>query len=299
MKHTIILSVIILVLISCNGPAENKGAVKAGSFDYLGQAFTADSVPLFAPGTISDSTVNDRALAVSPLGDELFYARGIWPNAKIMYMRKEGDGWTGPDTAEFSKDCWATEPAFSPDGRYLYFSASIGKTDISNYNIWRIEKSDDGWSEPVPVIDIEGDKIWEFHPSVTQEGHVYFCYWDAEKNSGDIYMSECNDAGCSEPVKLPDQVNSGSSDVDPFVDPGTGFIIFASDRPGGLGDFDQYISFRGVDGVWSELRNMGPEFNTDKADFDMDVSPDGKYLFTYTGEDVYWSPAVNFKDIFK
>ena len=141
-------------------------------FDYFGQIPPKDTAELFAPGIISDTIKKAWSLAVSPKGDEVFFARGVWPDTKIMYMKKTGDSWSLPDTAGFSRDCLATEPAFSPDGRYLYFSTSKENMDIYNYSLWRIKKIGDVWSQPEKLFDIGGDSIWEFHPSVASDGSL-------------------------------------------------------------------------------------------------------------------------------
>lgn len=262
-------------------------------FDYFGQVPPENTVEIFAPGIISDIVKDACALAISPNGDEVFLSTGVWPRTKIMYMKKMGDKWSLPDTAIFSKDCWATEPAFSPDGRYLYYSSSKGKTDINDYSLWRIKKTGDRWSSPESLFDIGGDSIWEFHPTITSDGSVYFCYWEDKNQTGDIYMSHCVANKLSDPIIINDSISTGYGDVNPFVSPEGKYMIIASDRPGGHGDYDRYISFRNNDGTWTSPKNLGPEFNTPDKDSEMDISPDGKYIFAYLDGKIYWMPVGN------
>jgi Tol biopolymer transport system component len=288
-SKTVLLSLLIIAaLIYCSclhkSPSEKK------PFDYFGQFPPKDTAELFAPGIISDTAKRASALAISPYGDEVFFSAGVWPNTKIMYMKKNGGKWSSSDTAAFSKECWATEPAFSPDGRYLYFSTSKGKKDIKYYSLWRIEKIDDHWAEPESLFDIGADTIWEFHPSVTSDGSVYFCYWDSKNQAGDIYVSQCVANKYSDPIRTGNPISSEYSDADPFVSPDGAYMIFASNRPGGYGDHDQYISFKEKDGTWSSLKNLGPKFNTGEGDYDMDISSDGKYIFLYLKNMIYWMP---------
>jgi len=267
---------------------------KSGSekkpFDYFGQIPPKDTAILFAPGIISDTAKKAHTLAISPNGDELFFSIGIWPNTKIMHMVKSGDQWSKPDTAVFLKDSWATEPTFSPDGKYLYFSTSKGKSDIKYYSLLRAKKVKDGWSEPESCFDIGGDTIWEFHPTIAKDGSLYFCYWDSKKQSGDIYVSQCSENKCSDPVRIGNPISSDYSDVDPFVSPDGDYMIFASNRTGGYGGHDQYISFKNNDGTWTSLKNLGTKFNTQHDDYDIDISPDGKYIFEYLKNNIYWMP---------
>ena len=65
-------------------------------------------------------------------------------------------------------------------------------------------------------------------------------------------------------------------------------MIFASNRTGGYGGHDQYISFSDKNRTWTTPENLGPTFNTPKDNYDMDISPDGKYIFFYLNDDIYW-----------
>jgi len=291
MKSKVFLTYLVIsitispIIISCNRTkAEEK------SFDYFGQTSPGDTAVVFASGTISVEGVHEGAMTISSDGDEVFFVRGTWPYAKIMHMTRSGGSWSLPDTAEFSEDCWATEPVFSPDGRYLYFSTSMGKSNIKDYNLWRIKKTKDGWSEPVSLFDVGGESVWEFHPTISNDGSLYFCWWDTLLQAGDIYLSQCSDQGCSEPVKI-DVLNSDASDADPYIDPDGTYMIFASMRPGGYGLHDHYISFKKSDGSWTSPENMGSKINSEKEDYDMDLSPDGKYIFLYLNGDIYWKEA--------
>ncbi|MGB8492600.1 MAG: hypothetical protein WCE64_16220 [Bacteroidales bacterium] len=293
MKTILVLLSLLIITSTTQSLFPQKSASKLKPFDYFGQIPPEDALKIFAPGIISDTTKIAHALAISPNGDEVFYSTGTWPNTKIMHMIKTGDLWSLPDTAIFSKDCWATEPAFSPDGKYLYYSTSKGKTDINNYSLWRTKKLRDKWSSPESLFDIGGDSIWEFHPTITNDGSLYFCYWDAKNQTGDIYVSQFMANKFSDPVITGNLISTGYSDVNPFVSPDGMYMLFASNRPGGHGNYDRYISFKNNDGTWTSPKNLGPKFNTRDDDSDMDISPDGKYLFVYLKGKIYWMPIGN------
>ena len=93
---------------------------------------------------------------------------------------------------------------------------------------------------------------------------------------------------CSEPMKIGAPINTDYSDIDPFIDKDGSYIIFASNRPGGYGGHDQYISCKNDNGTWTVLKNIGTKFNTREDNYDMDISPDGKYIFLYLNNDIYW-----------
>lgn len=56
-------------------------------------------------------------------------------------------------------------------------------------------------------------------------------------------------------------------------------LIFTSERPGGLGSGDLYISFIDEEGNWTKAKHMGDKINTPGSEYCPMISPDGKYLF--------------------
>ena len=73
-------------------------------------------------------------------------------------------------------------------------------------------------------------------------------------------------------------------------------MIWDSDRAGGHGATDLYISFRMPDGTWGLPVNMGDKINTASSEMFASVSPDSKTLFfcryeNFDKGDIYWVDA--------
>ncbi len=277
---TITFFLLILFVLECTG--------QNNAFDYFGIHSPGDKIELFAPNIVSLKDSKDYSLAVSPLGDEVFFATGTWPESKLMHVKKEGNVWTKPEIAAFASGYFAVEPAFSPDGKYLFFSSSKGMEDINQYSIWRVEKVGKNWENATKVIDIAEPEIWEFHPGITNDGTVYFCYWDSKTNKGSIYKSEYSKGNYSEPVKVDLPLTGDCSVTNPFVDRGERFIIISAETENSTSKYDTFISYRKNTG-WSEPVNFGDRFNTPEVDESFDISPDGKFLFIYKQDDIYWT----------
>ncbi len=259
-------------------------------FDYFGLTSPVDSIKLFAPDIVSLKNVREKSLAISPAGDEVFFSGGkSWPESKIMHVKKINNRWGEPQVADFNMDCFACEPAFSPDGKYLFFSSSKGEADIKQYCIWRIERVGTGWGNPQKMIDITEPNIWEFHPTIAKNGSIYFCRWDNSKQYGSVYRSGLSDGVYSEPAKIGVSLNMQSSDTDPFIDPEEEYIITSTIGQNGYGGYDIYISYKKDDGSWSFPVNLGNRFNTSGDEDSFDVSPDGRFIFIYKQNDIYWT----------
>src|SRR5205807_3028234 len=116
----------------------------------------------------------------------------------------------------------------------------------------------------------------------------------------------------SAPVNLGSAINSTASDQGPAISPDGLSLYFTSNRTGGVGGFDMYVSQRArVDGPWGSAVNIGP-LNTTVDEGNPAFSLDGRFLFFQSkrpgglgGIDIWvaqrnnthdefgWQPAVN------
>ena len=71
--------------------------------------------------------------------------------------------------------------------------------------------------------------------------------------------------GWQEPENLGATVNSTSDDWYPVIPENGSYMIFVSERPGGYGGYDLWISYK-VGGVWEAPENLGAEVNTAAGD---------------------------------
>ena len=117
-------------------------------------------------------------------------------------------------------------------------------------------------------------------------------YFSSDRHGGegglDIYRSLPTDDGGRRVENLGRPVNGPHGDDLPFIAPDASYLIFASDRPGGLGARDLYLSFPTSDG-WGAPLNLGAPINSEQWDIYPTVSPDGRYLF-FTRRDG-WEPT--------
>ena len=109
-----------------------------------------------------------------------------------------------------------------------------------------------------------------------------------EANNYDIYLSEIKDGKFQPSIELSTAINTDAYEADVFVSPDESYIVFAANRPGGLGSGDLHVSFKKNDGTWTIAKSLGNSINTETDDFCPYVSLDGKYLFYASRGDVYW-----------
>lgn len=95
----------------------------------------------------------------------------------------------------------------------------------------------------------------------------------------DIYCISYNYSKYNEPENLGENINSDYWETSVFVDPDETYLIFESNRPGGYGQTDLYISFKDADNDWTKAINMGETVNSAACEGSPFVSADGLYLF--------------------
>ncbi|HEX7771178.1 MAG TPA: hypothetical protein VF435_02080 [Pyrinomonadaceae bacterium] len=212
-------------------------------------------------------------------------------------------------TADFD-----SHPAFTPDGKTLYFLRSSPTFNFWTIVVSRYEKNH--WTTP-EVLPISG-QYRDADPFITTDGKKFYFISDrpkdaantsAESRSLDIWFMEKVGDGWGPPRNVGAPINSPGQEWYPTIAQ-DGTMYFGSDRAGGKGRTDIYRS-RLVDGKYTEPENLGEAINTQFEEFEPYISPDQKYLIFMTqrpdgrgGSDLYisyqrngvWTKATNLGD---
>lgn len=281
------ISLVIFGTIFC-GASEEDFPILRG--DYLGQKKPGMKPVIFAPGIVSTRKYEFNA-AFSPAGDEFYYSVNESGRETMMFMQRIKNIWQSPQRAPFvspKNDC---DPIFSFDGNRIYFiSTRTRQNGASDWDIYYVSRTGDGWSAPVnlgPPINTEYD---EYYVSFTSSGTLYFA---TDKPGGlgshDIYRARLVEGVYAAPENLGSSINTQHLEHDPFIAPDESYLLFTSvDRKQGFGSGDLYVSFQRADGTWTEAKNLGQDFNSKGYDFCPIISWDGKYFFFTKNSDIYW-----------
>ncbi len=147
-------------------------------------------------------------------------------------------------------------PLISADGKSFAYMVSLKFYDAVMYS--RLENGK--WSGPVNITpDLQSDG--DFYIScLSSDGKQLYLSKDDDCNS-DIFVSDFNGSIWSKTIKLDKNINTKYWESHGFVSESGTQLIFASDRPGGFGGLDLYISQK-VKGTWGPAINLGPQINT-------------------------------------
>jgi len=272
-----------LVLFSCDKKEPPEKAVagfEALSGPYFGQEPQQETAQLFMPGLISTYGRNGN---ISFLDNGKFCVFTT-DETGTQFTYLDGDHWTAPQKVPWGYVQGINDYTLGGDGRTFYWQSNrfTGPNDKEkDVNIWKSERVGLEWTEPVPLPDIVNHpRFNEIYPTATADGTVYyFCSNRPDSQGADIYYNRIKEGEYSATERIPWPVNSGYGEFDFIVAPDESYLIFASNRPGGFGLLDNYISFRQDDGKWTHPCNMGKRINSYGNEFRSSVTHDNMYFF--------------------
>lgn len=300
-------------------------AVHAGKFSTLlvGLTFLLSSV-IYPIAQIPD-TPDDQA-EIMNLGNPInsFYSEYtpfITPDEKYLFFQSNRPGGVGV-TGDY--DLWFclnnsaedSSPRFSPpvnlgkpinapffDGHPTLRRLSNGEMEIyftsfqeldrpggKLTNIYRSAQKNGVWSQPEYVIEINSD----FHdrmPSISADGK--FLYFSSNRPGGegkdDIWISEYDGIKKSwgTPFNAGMKINTSAAEVSPSIHNDNITLYFSSDRRGGMGGFDIYVTQTYPQAPdksassrdWKNPQNLGKPFNSTWDDEYPTVTRTGNFMY--------------------
>jgi outer membrane protein OmpA-like peptidoglycan-associated protein/tetratricopeptide (TPR) repeat protein len=192
-------------------------------------------------------------------------------------------------------------PLFSADGNTLIFTSnrSTDETKIkmgTNYeDIYITHKTAAGWGMPHKISENINIKYNDAAASLSADGKTLFLYY--EEGAGDIYTSILQDDGTwSKPEPLNKNINTPMFwETSASISADGKQLFFTSNRPGGEGELDIYVSKLDANGNWGKAVNLGPTINTPFHEDSPFIHHDGVTLFFSSDG----HPTMGSNDIFK
>ncbi|MCU0916369.1 MAG: hypothetical protein MUC88_17670, partial [Planctomycetes bacterium] len=205
----------------------------------------------------------------------------------------------------------ASEPRISPDGLELYF---VCFADSACPELWvaRRSKIRDLWGTAVrvelpagsarPIFDtacpsFDGLELYfgEGYPGLIVNTRLPCPAAPSGYGSGDLWVSRrtAKDTPWGKPQNLGPVLNTANFEGCPSISADGLSLYFASQRPGGYGYIDLYMTTRqSTDDAWGPPVNLGAPINTWNSEATPFISPDGLSLYYAVGDvqaDIYVS----------
>lgn len=249
---------------------------------------------LFAEGIISTEADSEFDIAFMNEGFTAYFTRRKTGEPQKIYVTNFVKGkWTTPEIATFST-ARDGKPFITPNGRTLYFAStrpipntvSKGKYDE---NIWKVERTENGWSSPGPLSDkinkiqVEGEEFPSSNEGLIHSNDGENFYFSTQKRGTkgiDIYKTQLRNGDFTEPEKVTGEANSETLwESSVILSPDGTYMLFNTyNSPNGFGKEDILVSKKTENG-WSKPVNLGKLINTKDNESSPKFSYDGKYFF--------------------
>ena len=255
-------------------------------------------IPLNLGPTVN-SSAHDDTPSISADGLELYFMsyrdRG-YPYGELYVSTRIStqDPWGPPENLgeTINSPDFDGLPCISADGLELYF-VTFRPEALSGGAIWvtkRATRKDD-WGSPEPLGRFFSGDVYTWAPAISSDGLELYI---SETNlnfegdyQGDLWL--ISRPSISEPWGQPENlgptVNSTADDGLPSISSDGRMLFFASNRSGGLGNRDLWVTKRATpDDDWGTPVNLGPNVNGGGYEIGPCVSADGRTLYFQSGQ---------------
>lgn len=165
-------------------------------------------------------------------------------------------------------------PVISYDGNSMVYSENRGLENAIFYTI----KERGQWQPPIEITRHLGNAFDCHATSLNADGTELYLY-KSDNFDGNIYVSTLENGLWTKMKKLNKNINTRYYESHASISADGTKLYFSSNRPGGYGELDIYVSERGAGDNWRQAVNLGATVNTafnDNAPF---VTADGLLLF--------------------
>ena len=147
--------------------------------------------------------------------------------------------------------------AVSGDGNTMVYTCEMGEEN----SIYMSQKVGGKWSPPFEITSQLSNQRDISSSSLNYDGTKLFIY-KLDDFVGNIYVSNYSDGSWSKLMKLNNNINTKYYESHASVSKDGNMLFFTSNRDGGEGGCDIYISELQPDETWGPARNIGSSINT-------------------------------------
>jgi outer membrane protein OmpA-like peptidoglycan-associated protein/tetratricopeptide (TPR) repeat protein len=153
-------------------------------------------------------------------------------------------------------------PTVTIDGNKLIFTRRVNHLNEDFYEADRVNGQ---WGKSRSLPGNINTNMNEGAQNISQDGQWLIftgCNFPDGLGSCDLYISYLTSDGWSTPENLGETINTEFWESAPSLSPDKRDLYFTSNRPGGYGGNDLYVSHRLPNGQWTPPENLGPGINT-------------------------------------
>ncbi|MCF7973503.1 MAG: hypothetical protein K9N55_06790 [Phycisphaerae bacterium] len=242
-------------------------------------------------GPVINRSVADVEPCVSYDGLSLYYSQGTFGANLGLYVATRSskeEAWGSPTRlgAQIQVPEYTGGQHVTSDGLTLYYSPMLSGGYGGPGDIWISTRAsiDDPWGDPVIMEQPVSSPYEDWTPSLTRD-NLSLCFMSTRpggRGAMDLWMTtrQSEADAWQTPWNVGQTVNSPAFEGHPSLSADGRVLFFQSDRPGGSGSYDLWMTTRKTkDDAWSTPQNLGPGVNTAFMDSEPSISGDGFMLY--------------------
>ena len=171
-------------------------------------------------------------------------------------------------------------PILSGDGELMLFTRRMKGSQ--NEDLF-ISRHLGDWHEPKKLPGTINSEEAEGTATMSADGNVIVCSYCGEGRESygncDLYISQRKGNEWGKLKNLGPSINSKFHESQPSLSADGRTMYFASDKEGGFGGLDIYVSSMNENDEWSQAENMGSLINTDKNEGSPFIHSSGQSFF--------------------
>lgn len=161
-------------------------------------------------------------------------------------------------------------------------SADTGRPGFDGLNIYYIQYQDSRWG-PVTHLNALNSHFNDRMPTISPDGNTLYFVSDRPGGYGgyDLWYSHRDDetGKWRNPINAGESFNTPYNEISPVFSRRGKSLFYSSDRPGGFGYYDLYVSRTDEFGIWSTGENLGEPFNSTRDDEYLSATDDGNWAY--------------------
>jgi outer membrane protein OmpA-like peptidoglycan-associated protein/tetratricopeptide (TPR) repeat protein len=225
---------------------------------------------------LSNPKINERSIKAGEFRKKTYqfaldYAVSHPGKNYVFAPRNLGDSVNTTDLEYF--------PSLTIDGKKMIFTRRIGNKE----SFFESDLTEGNWGNAHPLsgkINSPDNNVGA--QNISQDGNWLIftgCNFPNGSGSCDLYISYLTKNGWSEPQNLGFNVNTEFWESTPSLSPDKRDLYFSSNKPGGYGGKDIWVSHRNEKGHWGEAENLGPQINTSGDESTPFIHADNQTLY--------------------
>lgn len=207
---------------------------------------------MWTPSEISTAGY-ESSPTFTPDGREMYYvsANPQFRDYQILMSRCVEGKWTRGHVPSFARPLPIIEadPAITHDGKRLYFISSRHAPEKEDFDIWYVDRAEEGWGQPVRLPAPVNTTSSEIFPRPGADGRLYFgSDRPGGHGAGDIYAATQSPSGEWKVENLGPPISTAADDYEAEISRNGRTMIVVSD----LGDKSHLYRFVLKNGKWAE-----------------------------------------------